>query len=353
MLNTDPVINKSDFFSCQPIDKKLKQSSNLTLKTGTEIIAELKNKDLEKKKILNLLTFTMSSALGTFSALALSGVMINPIGWAIAGGGLLITLMGIKYYGDEVELQENFLISLAGFVAGNSLVDSGIAVANGDSLRVIYELILLGTSFTMAVILFIWSFEEHLSNQQKLGLGMSGIILSDEHLLLKNERKIDFKNAILITSISEHSPSQKPAVQVGDIVISCDGEKINDLSTFSNKLMRQPDTASINIKLLRNNDLIELQLYNKGWTLNNNDFGIAATSIKNEIVVTGINHASPLYEADIRVGDCLKKVNGTDIKNFNSKILETELSRCRKQREVCQIELIRNGSHMTVSVLPS
>ena len=56
-----------------------------------------------------------SIALGALTVAALSGVLISPAGWAIAGAVVFIGLAGSYYYGGPKEFLKTLLFSTASF----------------------------------------------------------------------------------------------------------------------------------------------------------------------------------------------------------------------------------------------
>ena len=99
----------------------------------TSSIQESKNMDWIKTA-LRVINFLASLALGALilgSALAtnllISTIACSPIGWAIAGGVLLICLIGSAYYGGIEEFKNAALLSLGGLTAGAAIVVSEIA----------------------------------------------------------------------------------------------------------------------------------------------------------------------------------------------------------------------------------
>jgi len=94
----------------------------------TESIAASKKIDWKSVSI-KALSFFSAMALGALTALVLAGVMVTPAGWAIAGGALLIGLIGSAYCGGPKEFAEAVKYSLSGFTIGFGIGISGLAIA--------------------------------------------------------------------------------------------------------------------------------------------------------------------------------------------------------------------------------
>lgn len=90
------------------------------LEGPSQVIHSINNsKNLDWKQVaIRTLNFCSSIALGSFSGLALAGVMVSPMGWAIAGSAFLIGFLGAMASGDSKEFMVNVGISLSGFALG-------------------------------------------------------------------------------------------------------------------------------------------------------------------------------------------------------------------------------------------
>lgn len=99
----------------------------------TASIQESKNTDW-KKTALRVLNFLAGLALGALimgasfaTNLLITTIAYSPVGWAIAGSVLIISLIGSAYYGGFEEFKNAVLLSLGGLTAGAAIVVSEIA----------------------------------------------------------------------------------------------------------------------------------------------------------------------------------------------------------------------------------
>jgi len=90
------------------------------MKSPDKIVQSIKKSEENdwKKISLKVLTFLSSAALGVLTGAAILGTMVTPVGWAIAGGALLIGVIGSVVYGGPEEFYDALKLSASGFIAG-------------------------------------------------------------------------------------------------------------------------------------------------------------------------------------------------------------------------------------------
>jgi len=98
---------------------------------------------------IRFLSATSGVALGVLITLGLTGVLLfsNPIGWGIAGGILLITLVGAAYYGGLKEFIENIGIAALGALIPMPIGSLAAVAMSGPAS--------IGTAFASAVIVMV------------------------------------------------------------------------------------------------------------------------------------------------------------------------------------------------------
>lgn len=77
------------------------------------------SKEIDWKKIATrALSLISGIALGVLTGLAVTGIMVTPVGWGIAGGALLIAMVGSIACGGPKEFLKSLLYASAGFTMG-------------------------------------------------------------------------------------------------------------------------------------------------------------------------------------------------------------------------------------------
>lgn len=88
------------------------------------------SKEIDWKSVaIRVLSFLAGAALGTLTGLAIGGIMVTPVGWALTGAALLIILIGSAHYGGLKEFLKALCSAAAGFGIGMSAMSIGPMVA--------------------------------------------------------------------------------------------------------------------------------------------------------------------------------------------------------------------------------
>jgi len=72
--------------------------------------------------------------------------------------------------------------------------------------------------------------------------------------------KLDDTKGVIITDIVKNSPASKAGLEVGDIIREVDGFRINNFETLKGVLQNYRTGETINLKVLRNNEYINIKM---------------------------------------------------------------------------------------------
>ncbi len=84
--------------------------------------------------------------------------------------------------------------------------------------------------------------------------GRLGIYIQNITQDLAESFELDNVEGILITQVVEKSPAEDAGLQRGDIVLEVDGDKVDNVANFRNRISLTPPGSNVNLTLLRDGD---------------------------------------------------------------------------------------------------
>ncbi len=324
------------------------------LKTTAQVTADLKDvkKHIGMKIAINVLSLVAGVALGTFTALAVVGIMVSPIGLGLAGGALLLALAGMAKIGNTQDFMGTLGIALSGFTAGASLW-YGIAAIVFPEIASASAVIAAMALSCITVVIGIVSIAElsdyeHIENEKNLGnenLGLRGVDMAEE-LAMDSELSY-LTSAVLITSVESDSVASKAGIRTSDIVIRCNGQEVENLQTLSDKL-KSPlwgvdSVPHTDITVLRGGKEIQLEFLHPSKALDLGRIGFSIVPDSTGVLVTHLKQDSVAANAGIRQGDRITEINGTKIENSESEAFGRKLQSFEKHKKDFTIKYTRNG----------
>jgi regulator of sigma E protease len=153
-----------------------------------------------------------------------------------------------------------------------------------------------------------------------------------------------------VTEVSSNSPAEEVGIQTGDIITEINGKNINlgrEIATFLqyNPLSGEP----VSISYLRDDieNTVTLQPVKQRKFI----LGFRYTADTNPAVLSEIIQDFPLYNAGIRAGDTLVKIEGTSIANGAE--LKEYLIKNPLSEKTLEITYTRDGVEYDVQVTPA
>lgn len=195
---------------------------------------------------------------------------------------------------------------------------------------------------------------EQLKSHGKVVRAWLGVMLQDITPEITEALGTEGREGGLISEISKGSPADKAGLRRGDVIVSVNGEKIEDASALARKLallepgvrtefgvIRDKARKTFRIKLIEHPDNRK-QVEAPDARNVERSLGIEASDIteairsrlrlgKSEgVVVTAVAAGSAAYEAGIRSGDVIMEINGISTPDMNDYRKALEESKGRK-----------------------
>ncbi len=268
---------------------------------------------------------------------------------------------------------ENFIQTDAAINPGNSggpLVDLDGKVIGMNTAIFSRSGGSMGIGFAIPVNM-IKAIKDQLIATGEVSRGYLGIVIQDLTPDLAESFDLDNQNGIVIAQVSEDSPAQKSGLKQGDVIVGFDGETVEKVGAFRNKIaMKEPGTTH-DIKVLRKGKQKTLSVTigklpageliassgspqhmdNLGLTLQNLTPSIAQQLGLEEsdtgVVVTQVIPGSVADMAHIKTGFLIQQVNHQPVNNideFRKAVTETG-----KNGSV--LLLVKNGQYSSFIVL--
>lgn len=260
--------------------------------------------------------------------------------WAIAVGnpfGLNGTLtMGvISATGRSnlgIETYEDFIQTDASINPGNS----GGPLLNiyGEVIGINTAIIATGQGIGFAIpINMAKNIIDQIINKGKIERSWLGVGIQKLTPELAESMNIKTKTGVLINRVYENSPAEKAGLKEGDVIIECNGKKLEDPSDLQKIVISVPVGSSLELKILRDGKektiniktekMPEEEKIEKAET-ERNILGIKVRDMlpsekknafyKSGVVVTDVEPHSPADAAGIQEGDIIFTINQKSVK---------------------------------------
>lgn len=316
------------------------------VKNADEITVKLNDKRVFKAKIIGRDPKTDIAVIkingNNFPTLKLGNSDKLKIGqWAIAVGnpfGLngTLTLGVISATGRSnlgIETYEDFIQTDASINPGNS----GGPLLNiyGEVIGINTAIIASGQGIGFAIpINMAKNIIEQIINKGKIERSWLGIGIQKLTPELAESMNINVKTGILINRVYENSPAEKVGLKEGDVILECNGKKLEDPSDLQKIVISLPIGSNLELKVLRDNKEMIFKVRTEKMPedekiekveTEKNILGIKVRDMlpserknafyKTGVVVTDIEPNSPADKAGIQEGDIIFTINQKTIKN--------------------------------------
>ncbi len=169
--------------------------------------------------------------------------------------------------------------------------------------------------------------------------GRLGVVIQDLTKELADAFGIDQRNGILIAQVQDDSPAQQAGLQQGDVILKMDGEPVDKVATFRNKIaLTRPGTK---VTLLVQRDGKSQKIDVVIGTMESDDQGHAVSSDalpkvglalqkltpelasqlgyegQSGVLISSVESGSPAARAGLRRGDLIEEVNRIAVSDPN------------------------------------
>ena len=96
------------------------------------------------------------------------------------------------------------------------------------------------------------SIEKQLKKHGKVTRGWLGVVIQDINKDLASSFDLEKAEGILISEVGEDSPAEKAGLKQGDVILSLNGTRLNDVSDLRNRIAMIPPESSVTMKIIRN-----------------------------------------------------------------------------------------------------
>jgi serine protease Do len=328
-------------------------TNNHVIDGADKIEVAFNNKEKYEAKIIgtdpdsDVAVLKIKSDKKTFPYLSLGNSDSIKVGqWAIAIGnpfGLNNTMtagiisakgrsgMGIENYEDFIQTDASInpgnsggpLVDINGDVIG---INTAILSKSGGNVGIGFAIpINMAKTITNSII-----------ENGEFERGWLGVQIQDLDHKMAGQFGLDKAKGVLITQIFKDSPASKAGIQIGDVILEVDYQKVSDVFKFKNLIGNKEPNSNIRIKLIRNKkeQILSVKLGKRsesstieknedinilGMHLKNLDntlkekFGYE--DIKNGVVILEVDYNSEAYSYGIRPGSVILQVNHKKVNN--------------------------------------
>ena len=190
---------------------------------------------------------------------------------------------------------------------------------------------------------------------------------------LENFYELKSNIGVLIQSVDPGSPAEKAGLRPGDIALSIDGQEVDgrfpeQLPAIQNMIASEPVGSTVTLRVKRGFQTMELPVVTEplesrigqetaleGWGLGVQKISRSIAREENldstnGVVVVGVQPAFPAYEAGIRRGDIINKVNRKPLTSLEE--LENIYDEYETHPEKVLMEVNRNHQVVFIVVKP-
>jgi serine protease Do len=213
------------------------------------------------------------------------------------------------------------------------------------------------------------SITEQLLTKGKISRGFIGVTIQDITEELAEAYKIKNREGALVSEVMEDSPAEKAGIKHGDIITEFNGRSVDTSSTLRRLVANTPAGTQSTLKVLRDNKPITLSIIPKELPANLGGSDSQSSNPKSEdgsttdqsplsgvelsditqatrerfnipekmngVVILSIDPESPSAEAGLAVGDVIRDIAGSPVKNV--KEAEKQLKQIKDKRYVLRV----------------
>ncbi|MBU1077643.1 MAG: DegQ family serine endoprotease [Spirochaetes bacterium] len=222
------------------------------------------------------------------------------------------------------------LVNIKGEVVG---INTAIATPSGGNVGIGFAI-----PINMAKSIF-----KQLKETGRVSRGYLGVNIQDLTPKLAKYFDRDPNTGVLISDVMKKSPAGNAGLKSGDIILEFDGKKVKDTNELRNVVAQTKPGNKVEVLILRDKKEKTVKVKIGELPDENSENSAAAAENKNElwmgikvsditssyiekykldddengVIITFITPGSETYNAGLRTGDVIKKINNTTIKNQN------------------------------------
>jgi serine protease Do len=176
---------------------------------------------------------------------------------------------------------------------------------------------------------------------------------------------------VLVTQVFEGDPADKAGIQVNDIILSVDGQKVSTGRELSSTIANTPVGHKTKVELIRDDrkKTVTVTLAKRedderivaSREPENGELGIEVTDMDSDIarrfgidgkeegvLVTDVKDDSPAREADVRPGDVIKEVNRNVVKD--SRDFSRLIKKYEEKEDIQLLVKRRNAGYRVIKI---
>ena len=207
---------------------------------------------------------------------------------------------------------------------------------------------------------------EQLKSGKKVSRGWIGVAIQDVDETTAKALGLEHAMGALVGDVMPGQPAAQAGLEEGDIIVSVDGQKIEDSSALLRAIAAKKPKSSVELGVWRNGKTMTMNVVlgerqssqNDGGSVSGESddqalLGISVRSLsdnerrelklrkKEGLLVVDVDGGKPAGEADIRPGDVITKVNGKSVASAEdlSRIIKDE----GVKRGAVMLQIMRRG----------
>ena len=207
---------------------------------------------------------------------------------------------------------------------------------------------------------------EQLKSGKKVSRGWIGVAIQDVDETAAKALGMERAMGALVGDVMPGQPADQAGLEEGDIIVSVDGQSIEDSSALLRAIAAKKPKSSVELGVWRNGKIVTMNVVlgerqsaqNDGATVNgeSDDQALLGISVrpladnerrelklrkKEGLLVVDVDSGKPAGEADIRPGDVIIKVNGKPVSSAEdlSKVVKGE----GVKRGAVMLQVLRRG----------
>jgi serine protease Do len=212
---------------------------------------------------------------------------------------------------------------------------------------------------------------DQLKDKGEVTRGWLGVGIQDLTPELAEYYDLKAQKGVLVTQVFEGDPADKAGINVNDIIMSVDGQKVTTGRELSAMIANTPVGSQTTVDLIRDGKkkALTVTLAKRdddektlaAQSRDNDELGIEVTDLdsdvarrfgiegnENGVLVTDVKDDSLAREADVRPGDIIKEINRTVVKDRNA---FAQLMKKNEKSETIQLLVKRrNAGYLVIKI---
>lgn len=176
---------------------------------------------------------------------------------------------------------------------------------------------------------------QQLVNNGSVTRGRLGVLIQDMDKDLAESFGIDQRQGILVAQVQEDSPAEKGGIEQGDVILMLNGQKVDKVASFRNKIAMTTPGTEVSLKVLRDGkkktlkvEIGAMETDSEGRPVSSDalpELGMKLQKLTDElaeqfgyensqgVLVTEVEAGSIAARAGIKRGDLIEEVNRKEV----------------------------------------